>query len=406
MGSFLQRFLMVGLAVILAADRVSGQSDITVRKPGGDKTTISLAGLSGTTTGDGALFRKVLEQDLLRSGWFVVVPVGRSGLAVRGNFESRGRAPAVSGEVLNSGTGRVYLRQTFRAQPGKARALAHQVADAIVLAVQGVPGFASTRIAMVGARGTQKDIYVSDADGQNIIKVTGQGAVCLSPNWWPDAKSLAYTSFHRGFPDVYRIDLVNLKRHRISAFPGMNAGATVSPDGRQVALALSKDGNPELYAMELRTSRLTRLTRSPHSAEASPAWSPDGSQIAFVSDTSGSPQLYVINARGGSPKRISFRGGENVAPDWGPDGRITYSSRREGRYQVCVYDPRSGATDVLTKAPYDHEDPSWAPDGRHIVYARSVNYQSSLYILDTMGDPQIRLTTLAGDWYSPSWSPR
>ena len=54
----------------------------------------------------------------------------------------------------------------------------------------------------------------------------------------------------------------------------------------------------------------------------------------------------------------------------------------------------------------DYQEPSWAPDARHIVCARSVNYHSELYVLDTLGDPEVRLTTLQGDWYAPAWSPR
>jgi TolB protein len=238
------------------------------------------------------------------------------------------------------------------------------------------------------------------------MRVTHQGAVCLSPNWWPDGSALVYTSFHDDYPDVYRIDLLNKRRTKLAGFPGLNTGADVSPDGRSMALILSKDGNPELYVMDLNSRRVTRLTRSPHAAEASPSWSPDGRQIVFVSDSSGSPQVYVVGRSGQAPVRISLRGRENVAPDWGPDGRIAYSSRQQGRYQIVVYDPASRKSVQLTNEYVDHEDPSWAPDGRHIVYVRTVRYHSDLYLLDTMGDASVRLTTLKGDWYSPACSAR
>ena len=153
------------------------------------------------------------------------------------------------------------------------------------------------------------------------------------------------------------------------------------------------------------SQRIARLTRTGHAAEASPAWSPDGNQIVFVSDQAGSPQLYVMNARNGQPKRITFEGSENVAPDWGPGGTIAFSSKRGGFFHVCVYDPRTGQTVQHTAGRADHEDPSWAPDGRHIVYARTENYRSSLYILDTLNDPEVRLLSVSGEWYSPAWSP-
>jgi TolB protein len=239
-----------------------------------------------------------------------------------------------------------------------------------------------------------------------MLQLTRQGAICLAPSWGPDAKSLVYTSFHGGFPDVYRIDLRNNRRTRIAGYPGLNAGAKISPDGGCMVLTLSKDGNPELYIMHLRSRRLTRLTRTRRAAEASPAWSPDGKRIVFVSDKSGSPQLYVVARSGGEQRRVTFRGSENVAPDWGPDGRIAYSSRRGGRYHICVLDPSGRAQpEQFTHDSADHEDPAWAPDGRHIVYVRTVRYSSELYVLDTLGDDEIRLTAVQGDWYSPAWSP-
>ena len=132
---------------------------------------------------------------------------------------------------------------------------------------------------------------------------------------------------------------------------------------------------------------------------------PDGNQIAFVSDTSGRPQIYIMNRRGGERRRISLHGSENVAPDWGPDGRIVYSSRRFGRYQLFLYDPRTDKEEGLTQEAVDHEDPSWAPDGRHVCYTREEAYRQQVYVLDTISRRSIRLTRYEGSWYAAAWSP-
>lgn len=394
------------VAVFLsAACRTLGQADIVVRKTGAEKSLIDIEGLALAPGKDAAEFIRTLEGDLVRSGWFTVVPRGRGAISLRGSFTKSGRSSSVSCEVVNPGSGRSYLRS--RLSEPTARRLAHVLSDKIVQAVKGVRGIASTRIAMIGAHGAGKDVYICDSDGGNLVKVTNEGAVCLSPRWWPGADALTYTSFHASFPDVYKIDLAANRRTKLAGFPGLNAGAAISPDGRSMALVLSKDGNPELYVMDLRSRRLTRMTRTPKSSEASPSWSPDGKQLVFVSDTTGSPQVYVIGTRNSRPRRISFHRVESVAPDWGADGRIAYSGRRRSeRYQICVYDPSSGRTDQLTSENVDHEDPAWAPDGRHIVCAKTRNFKSDLYVLDTMGDASVRLTTMQGDWYSPAWSLR
>jgi TolB protein len=392
--------------LLAAAMTCATAQDITVVKSGAKKSVIDISGLGGAAGPAGREFLQVLDRDLERSGWF---RTARDGAAIRMDgtcSEAQGELAVLCG-LRNMETGRTYFRsQSFRGDAKSARRVAHEVCDAIVLAVTGQPGIASTRIVMVGAQGAKKDLYLCDADGYNLARLTGQGAVCLGPSWWPGGRSLTYTSFHGGFPDVYRIDLASGRRERIVDFPGLNLGADVSPDGRLIALTLSKDGNPDLYVINIASKRLMRLTRTRHAAEASPSWSPDGRRIVFVSDKSGTPQLYVTGLDGAGERRLTVRGSENVSPDWGPGDRIAYSSKREGRYHICILDPDSDFQQQLTSGGADHEDPSWAPDSRHIVYSKTAAYHSDLYVLDTLGDPELRLTTIQGDWYSPAWSPR
>jgi TolB protein len=392
------------LGVLLFAAGWSPAADIVIVKPGGDKYLFDLSALSAGAAA-GAEFKRTLSRDLVLSGWFKEGGVTTASVLVQG-------AVAISGGKLTARCtvqrrdGHSYLNRIFSGTPDKSRVLAHVVADAIVKAVTGKSGIASTRIVMVGSRGGTKDLYVCDADGGNLLQVTHDKKPCLFPKWGADAKGIVYTSYVGGFPDVYHINLLSGRRRRIAAFPGLNAGADVSPDGREIVLTLSKDGNPDVYTMNLRTRRIERVTRTQHAAEASPTWSPDGRSIAYVSDRSGSPQLYVIPRSGGRGQRISFSGSENVSPDWGSDGRIVCSSRRKGRYHLVLYTTKPQTEKQITAEYVDHETPSWAPDGRHIIFTKTRNYHSDLYVLDTMGDPQLRLTRLQGDWYSSGWSPR
>ena len=383
------------------------QREIPVYKKGNRsvKLAVDLSRLRIIGNHSPAEFRRVLENDLKRSGWFILTGRNEAAVAVIGSCAVSGGTLKVRCEVRNAATSVTYLSKTFMEKNDHARKLAHEVADEIVWAVKRVRGIASTRIAMIGSQGTRKDVYLCDADGKNFTRLTKEEVVCIAPNWAPDGAALVYTSFRGGFPDVYRVDLTGTPPKRIAGYPGLNAGADISPDGKRIVLTLSKDGNPDLYIMDRGKRSLIRLTRTRHAAEASPSWSPDGERVVFVSDRSGSPQLYITGLKGNGQTRITFRGYENVSPDWGHDGRIAYSSRRQGRYHICIIDPETGRGEQLTSKAFDHEDPSWAPDNRHIVYTRTVGYHSDLYILDTLGDPSIRLTTVKGNWYSPAWSP-
>lgn len=397
--------ILAGFMAVGAGFIAYGQ-DVTIVKAGGGKLSIDISGFKGGG-GKKDTFCSVLASDLKRSGYFdVVQQQGKAVIVADGECDEGSDSFSVECETRNGVTSKRYFNKDFSEKGQNAAArVAHAVADEIVWAVKNVKGIASTKIAMIGSKGRVKDLYVSDIDGGNLTRVTQDGMAYPAPSWGGSQDVLFYTSRHGGFPDIYSIDLHTKNRRSFSSYPGLNAGADVSVDGRKMALTLSKDGNPELYIMDLSSKRLTRVTRTEYAAEASPSWSPDGGRIVFVSDKSGSPQLYIMSSSGGEQKFVSSRGSENVAPDWGPSGRIAWSSKRGARYEICVWDPSTGQNVQITAGDADYEDPSWAPDGRHIACSRTVGYTSDIYILDTMGDAPIRLTRVQGDWYSPCWSP-
>ncbi len=385
--------------VVLAA----GAAEIKIVKTGAVRSNIDMHNFKNDGSKSSIIFEKTLRNDLERWGWFKVVD-GGAGIQLSGQCAEDKGINRVTCSVRGGSTR--YLNKTFRGKAEDADELAHEVADRIVEAVKGVPGVASARIAMVGVRGGKKDLYLCNSDGSGFVQLTRDGAVCVAPSWSPDGKTLAYTSFHGGFPDIYLIDLSSHRRKKLMSYPGLNLGASISADGRFLAAVLSKDGNPELYVMKMDNRKLRRLTRTANAVETSPSWSPEGKEIVYVADESGLPQIYIMDSSGGGKRRLTYRGSQNVAPDWGPGGEIVYSSKRGRHYQICLKDSEGGKSRVLTDGNADHEDPSWAADGRHIVYTRTVGYRSNLYILDTMGGAPLRLTRVKGDWHSPTWSPR
>ena len=410
----MNRVMMRTIASVLAMLAVGcsavfgGGANVVIVKPGASKSSMSLSGLTAAGS-NAALFHKTLGNDLARSGYFTISPTANGTYQVSGSCTDAGGNLSVRCQVRDGS--KSYLDKTYSEEGRKARRLAHKVADEILLAVKQVKGIASTRIVMVGNVGGRKDLYICDADGGSLVQLTRDGAPCISPRWSPDGNSIVYTSYRSGFPDVYVMDLNTYEWRRIANYPGLNTGGAFSPYGRNVAVILSKDGNPELYTMRANGGRPNRLTATPRIAEASPSWSPAGNEIVYVSNAARLPQLYITDLLG-NQRRLGLLGSENVAPDWGPAG-IVRCSRREGRYGIYVYDMAKGR-DTNVMAPkddnLDSEDPSWAPDGRHIACTRTGGHHSDVYILDYVtdgqGDAPVRLTTAKGEWYSPSWSPK
>lgn len=390
---------------LACAASLQASAQVVVSKPGDGKIPLDSSGFR--SQGESAMgFQTVLQQDLIRSGWFSAAGAGRGQVRLLGSaLEKRGELE-VKIQAVHTGENKAYLSKAYREPLADARRMAHVIADEIIEAVTGKPGIFSTRITAVSDRSGRKEIYLCDGDGGGLIQLTRDQSVSLNPRWGPQAAEIVYTGYLKGFPDVYRIILASGARDRVAGYPGLNMGADISPDGNRVALILSKDGNPELYVKDLRGGRLIRLTQTGKANEASPRWSPDGKRIVYVSDQAGRPQLYMIQAMGGRPERLTVRGTENAAPDWGPNGWIAHSSRLGGQYQIMMIHPDTREVRQISSGAGDWEDPSWARDGRHLVCARKLGRQSQLYILDTLGDPPIGLSNLPGNWYSPDWSPK
>ena len=392
------------LALTLAGATAARAQDVRVRKTGGEKSAFDFSGLAAEATPAAREFATVLRTSLLRSGWFAAAAPGRGEYRLTGAIAARGDGLDARLELFETGSARRVLGKRYAVEPGSTRRRAHEVADEIVRETTGRPGFAASRLAVIGRRGAAKELFVCDSDGAGLRQITRDNTLSLYPRWSPDGARIVYTSYLRRAPDVLMLELATGRRVRLSGFAGLNAGGAFSPDGRYSALILSRDGNPELYVKRLADGALTRLTNTPRAAESSPSWSPDGREIVYVSDLSGRPQLYVVGRDGGAPRRLTARGAENVAPDWGPDGRIAHAARLGGVYQLCVTHPGTGETQQLALDYADWEDPSWARDGRHLAAARRAGGRSAVYLVDTMGDPPIALLE-EGEWFSPAWSP-
>ena len=396
----MKKWLILGGIVCLTVTGVWAQR-VEVRKSGSGKITINLSQFKASSDAFSHTFLSVLKADLARSGYFTLVSSGNAELAVAGRTFLTGTDFQAECQLYSVGTRKRLLSKRFRAEVSNVRLLAHRAADEILLAATGKKGMAAGKIALVSNRTGRKEIYICDMDGKNMRQVTKDRSIAVGPNWLPNGRGLVYTSYKQGYPNVY----ITGRARPISSYGGLNANATISPDSTKMALILSKDGNPELYVKDLRSGKLRRLTRTQRGNEASPSWSPDGRQLAYVSDASGSPRIYIMSATGGKPRRLASVGTECVAPDWGKNGLIVFSSRIGGRYQVVVANPKTGVMRTITSDWANYEDPSWAPDGRHIVCSRTENHRSAIYLLDTLEDSPVALIHTSADWISPSCSP-
>jgi TolB protein len=287
----------------------------------------------------------------------------------------------------------------------QARRLAHKIADEVVLQFTGEAGIADTKIAFVSGRTGVKEILAMDYDGVAVTPVTANQSINLSPNWSPDSRSLAFTSYMRGYPYLYRVFPFEKRPVQVlSGQLGINTSPAFSPDGRLVALTLSRDGNPEVYVLTLATGALRRLTTY-SGIDTEPTWSPTGRELAFTSERGGSAQIHVMDAEGTNVRRLTHAG-FNTQPRWSPKGDTIVFTSRQGLHNLWAVSPDGSNLRRLTDGPGDNESASWAPNGRHLVFHSSRLRGFALYTMLADGSEQQGLPRGAGEASSPAWSPR
>ena len=86
---------------------------------------------------------------------------------------------------------------------------------------------------------------------------------------------------------------------------------------KRIAFVSARDGNYNIYAMNIDGTGQTRLTHNPAS-DWSPAWSPDGTKIAFVSDRDGNLEIYVMNVDGTGQSPLTDGLQDDFNPVWQP----------------------------------------------------------------------------------------
>ncbi|MEI8258494.1 MAG: hypothetical protein WCJ30_22700 [Deltaproteobacteria bacterium] len=154
--------------------------------------------------------------------------------------------------------------------------------DAMVMGAS----FGGGHMAVVLTRDGNPEIYSASTDGQNLTRLTNNGAADVSP--------------------------------------------VVSPDGGRIAFVSDRDGSPQIYVMSMSGGGARRITFT-GDYNQTPSWSPDGSTIAYASRVGGNFDIFTVGAGGGNVHRLTEGQGSNSDPSYSPDGRlIAFSSSRGG----------------------------------------------------------------------------
>ena len=176
-----------------------------------------------------------------------------------------------------------------------------------------------SQIAFTTRRDGNNEIYLMDAYGHALKRLTFAPGDDFAPSWSPDGKQIAFLSDRDGQTGVYSIYIMNAAASwvkRLTDDGGNDYTPDWSPDGYTIVFRSDHKGQSDIFSISVDGSNLTNLTNTPKSNEWSPAWSPDGTLIAFQTDRDGNWEIYTMQANGADPVNFTNNPADDEMPIW------------------------------------------------------------------------------------------
>jgi len=171
-------------------------------------------------------------------------------------------------------------------------------------------------LALVLSKDGNPDIYTLNTTTKRLTRLTRNRAIDTEPVWGEKGKSIIFTSDRSGAPQLYQVKATGGKPQRITFEGSYNAAASLSPDGKFIAMVHGERGQFKIAQLELETGNLTVLTDG--AQDESPSFSPNGKMVLYASTRGNSGVLFAVSVDGRAKHKLSDQTGDIREPVWGP----------------------------------------------------------------------------------------
>ena len=263
---------------------------------------------------------------------------------------------------------------------------------------------------------TGPGLFVVDADGTGLRRLTPGGTSVFTYRWSPDGKLIAYIDERRLSLWLVRPDGTG-RRLLLPTSQLSSVGLSWSPDGKDIAIVSpGPNANPRtavcakmaLYVVPIGGGKPVVVSPPRRGIGCGVAWSPLGADIAYGD---GGGVIGIISRNGGRSRLLLSGAG---GPQWSPDGAmlgaatlIHLGQRRVDRYrEITVVDADGSDPHVVTDHAYTEYPFAWSPDSRQILYGRQD--RQGIYVIGADGHGDHRVTRDSprpAVWGALAWSP-
>jgi serine/threonine-protein kinase len=238
---------------------------------------------------------------------------------------------------------------------------------------------------------------------RNVTWNSGQGAAQYS---FSASGLLAYV---RGGAQVPKFPAVWVDRNGTTSplinEPGTYGNPRLSPDGRQLALTVLRDGNWDIWVYDLARGVSTRLTFK-DSVDSEQIWSPDGREIVYSERGSGgADNLFRKRADGsGAEEQLTRTDVAMWANSWSSDGRYLIGTMGGGKFDIAMLPlGGDGKPQPFLKSDFNEVDAAFSPDGRWVAYVSDQSGRAEIYVVPfPTGSGRWQVSDSGGGY--PRWS--
>lgn len=289
---------------------------------------------------------------------------------------------------------------------------------------------------------TNSEIYLMNADGSELRKLTSNAAADFSPQWMPDGKSLLFLSSRKDGVQAWKLPLDGGEAEQVTSLSTGVSNIHIAPNGKGFIFATdvypefgaddamnkktdeTKENGPLqahiadklLYRhwtfwadgkrthtmyFDIDSKKVTELTAgdfdAPGYGMGEAVISPEGNEVCFVSNhdkveaQSTNKDLFLVSLSGGEAKNITQSNpAYDDEPVFSPDKKyIAYKTQKIPGYEsdlirIAVYDRTTAKSDIVTEGKFDNwvNSYQWSPDSKTIYFTAQVKGNVPLYAID------------------------